>query len=91
MTVKMCNNKSQLQMHLGQPAANDKQHCGEDKMFLRAHQQQRRCAGGTLFFGMWGSLCVLLLGERLWMAALGIVQNKAQSEPQQAALEKQQH
>lgn len=37
------------------------------------------------------SLSVLLLGERLWMAALGIVQNKAQSELQQAALEKQQH
>lgn len=37
------------------------------------------------------SLSVLLLGERLWMAALGIEQNKAQSELQQAALEKQQH
>lgn len=37
------------------------------------------------------SLCVLLLGERLWMAALGIVQNEAHSELQQAALEKQQH
>lgn len=37
------------------------------------------------------SLSVLLLGERLWMVALGIEQNKAQSELQQAALEKQQH
>lgn len=37
------------------------------------------------------SLSVLLLGERLWMAALGIEENKAQSELQQAALEKQQH
>lgn len=33
----------------------------------------------------------LLLRQRLWMAALGIQQNKAQSELKQAALEKQQH
>lgn len=36
-------------------------------------------------------LSVLLLGDCLWMAALGIEQNKAQNELQQAALEKQQH
>lgn len=33
----------------------------------------------------------LLLRQRLWMAALGIQQNKTQSELKQAALEKQQH
>lgn len=55
-------------------------------VFLRPHQQQYRSVGGT---GIWESICAA--AERLWMAALGIEQNKAQSELKQAAPEKQQH
>lgn len=57
---------SQLQMHLGQPAANDKYHCSEDEMFLRAHRQQCTHAAGTLFFfGIWEFICAATRGASL--------------------------